>query len=143
MSLFGCLFSGDWSSDSLLVLNSAVPLCCWCATHEQIRMAFHRFHFRMIRSSWSSVIAVTPRSSFMILASASVSSVGVVTIFSGHLSWYGSHDGPCYQRSEHTLTFPPRLPKSAGSPWYPLPPLDVFFLLDLPNSITDKLSSQQ
>ena len=78
------------------------------ATHEQIRMAFPRSHFRIISSSWSSAIADTLRSSFTMLASACVSSVDVVTIFSGHLAWYGSHDGPCHLTSEHLLIFPPR-----------------------------------
>ena len=92
-----------------LVVSSVVigpVILCWClvllfqtnrATHEQIRMACHRSRFRIIRSSWSSVIAI--------LASACVSSVGL---------WHGSHNGPCHQRSEHLLIFPPRLPKSAG-----------------------------
>ena len=68
-------------------------ILCWClvllfqtnrAIPEQIRVAFHRSHFRIIKSSWSSVIAVTSRSSFTILALACVSSVGVVTIFNNN-----------------------------------------------------------
>ena len=51
---------------------------------------------------------------FPIFATACVSLVGVVTVFSSHLCWYGSHDGPCHQRSRHLLIPLPQLPKSAG-----------------------------
>ena len=65
---FGCALSSDLRAQNCncLVVSSVVigpVILGWClvllfqtnrATHEQIRMAFHRSHFRIIRYSWSS-----------------------------------------------------------------------------------------
>ena len=103
------------------VVNGPIILSCLFRREFRMNLAVQVTIVNVLnRSNFPSrtlrhpVDAVAPsKSSLVILASAWLSGVRLVTMSVGHFSLSESHSGPCH----HTLlssTCPPRLPRSAG-----------------------------
>ena len=104
-----------------LVVNGPIILSCFFRREFRMNLAVQATILNiLVRSNFPSrtlrnpLHAVAPlKSSLVILASAWLSGVRLVTMTVGHFSLTESHSGPCHHRLLSS-TCPPRLPKSAG-----------------------------